>query len=166
MYRCTTCGDEHHELPFSFGFDEPDQYHWLSVDEREERALLSESQCVIDHEHFFLRGCVDIPIVGNQDPFLLGAWVRVSEADFQEVAEHWVEVGREDGDGPYKGRLANSLPVFKPDTFDLEVELIVQPVPNRPLIKIQSPHHLLAKQQKDGITLASAKALSAALLHR
>ena len=69
----------------------------------------SSDQCIIDQQWFFIRGCLDIPILGSDEPFLWGLWVSVREEVFDQIEDCWEVQGREQCRGPFKGRLANSL---------------------------------------------------------
>jgi hypothetical protein len=63
-YTCSCCGKYHDELPTSYGTLAPVYYEFATPAEREKRFELSEDLCVMDNEHFFIRGCVEIPIIG------------------------------------------------------------------------------------------------------
>jgi hypothetical protein len=76
-------------MPLSFGADYPDPYFKLTPDERDTRGVIGSSQCVIDGEHFFIRGLLEIPIIGSEDKLLWGLWATVWERDYDEIAETW-----------------------------------------------------------------------------
>lgn len=71
-YKCATCGQVHNGLPLSFAAEFPDQYANMSREDRDARAVIGSDQCIIDQERFFIRGCLEIPIIGSEDVFLLG----------------------------------------------------------------------------------------------
>ena len=68
-YICSICRQYHDEVPLSFGADAPYWYDVVAPEERAERTELSSDQCVIDEEHFFIRGCLEIPIIGSNETF-------------------------------------------------------------------------------------------------
>jgi len=74
IYRCPTCGKSHSELPLSFAADFPDMYANMTGDERDARATIGSDQCIINREWFFIRGCLEIPIIGRDEPLLWGLW--------------------------------------------------------------------------------------------
>jgi hypothetical protein len=76
-YFCATCKQFHAGLPTSYAADSPDNYARLKEFEREQRAILSSDQCVIDEEKYFLRGLVELPIIGFKDVFLWGVWASI-----------------------------------------------------------------------------------------
>lgn len=159
------CGRSHAGVPMSFAADFPDMYANMKREERDTRALIGSDQCVIDQEWFFLRGCLEVPILGSEEPFVWGLWVAVKEEVYDEVSDFWTLEGRENLHGPYKGRLANSLTVY-PETLSLKTEIRLQPVGTRPLLKIEETDHLLAREQSSGISLSRAMELASFLLHQ
>ena len=92
----------------SFAADVPDMYANMKGDERDTRATIGSDQCIIDQKWFFLRGCIEIPIVGRNEPFLWGVWASVREEVFDEISDCWEQQDRENLHGPFKGRLGNS----------------------------------------------------------
>jgi len=163
-YKCRTCGQSHAGLPLSFGADFPDEYANLKQEERDARAVVGSDQCIIDAAHFFLRGLLEIPVIGNNEPFLWGLWASVREEVFDEISECWELQGREKSHGPFKGRLANSLSIY-PETLNLKLKVILQPVGARPLFIVEDAGHPLHLQQKSGITHQEAIELASLLLH-
>jgi hypothetical protein len=163
-YTCRTCGQYHGGIPFSFAADFPDPYANLSKEDRDARATIGSDQCILDSQWFFLRGMIEIPILGSDEPFLWGVWASIREEVFDEVADSWEEQGREAKYGPFKGRLANSLSIY-PETLNLKLKIIVQPVGVRPLFLLEDNEHALAVQQRSGISQEQAVELASFLLH-
>jgi hypothetical protein len=163
-YVCGTCGQHHTDVPLSFAADFPDLYANLPKDERESRAIIASDQCVVDSQWFFVRGLAEIPILGSDQPFLWGVWASVREEVYEEISDSWQLAGREKTHGPYAGRLANSLAIY-PETLNLKLKIVLQPVGTRPLFIFDDNQHLLARQQKIGISPAQAVELASFLLH-
>jgi hypothetical protein len=132
---------------------------------RDARALIGSDQCVIDEQWFFIRGCLEVPILGNDEPFVWGLWASIKEDVYDEISDCWTLEERDKLHGPFKGRLANSLTVY-PETLNLKTEIAIQPVGTRPLFKIEETNHLLAQEQSSGISLARAMELASLLLHQ
>lgn len=162
-FRCATCGQFHHGLPQSFAADFPDMYANMAEADRSKRALISTDQCIIDTEFYFLRGCLEIPIIGEDEPFLWGVWALLTKPSFDEVRESWEEPGRENLRGPFKGRLANKI-VGYPETTNLKLRVQIQPVHVRPLLVIEEEHPL-AFEQRSGISRDRADQMAAEILH-
>jgi len=163
-YKCLTCGKVHAELPMSFAADFPDMYAKMSRDERDTRAVIGSDQCIIDQRWFFIRGCLEIPVVGSGEPFLWGVWVSIREEVFDQIEDCWELEEREQSRGPFKGRLANSLAEY-PETLILKTKILVQPVGTRPLFVIEESEHPLAIEQALGISRARAWELASFALH-
>jgi hypothetical protein len=160
---CSRCGETHKDVPLSFAADFPDAYANMNEQDRTERAECSSDQCIIDDEIFAVRGLIEIPIHGQDDPFLWGAWARLHRDNFIEIQESWQELGRELRRGPFKGRLANELSPY-PDSLNLKLSVVVQPVGSRPLFILEESHHLTVQQQQ-GIALKEAQQMASNLLH-
>jgi hypothetical protein len=164
-YRCSTCGQVHVGLPLSFAAEFPDQYAKMTREERDARAVIGSDQCIIDQQWFFIRGCLEIPIVDSDEVFLWGLWASVRQEVFDEISECWELAGRERSRGPFKGRLVNSLAEY-PETFNLKMRIVLQPVGARPLFVVEEADHPLAIEQSSGITRERALAMSALVLHQ
>jgi len=153
-------------LPLSYAADFPDSYSWLNQKERKERALISSDQCIIDNEKYFLRGLVELPIIGFNECFLWGVWACIWKEPFDEIGKHWETPGRDKLIGPYKGRLNNGLSEYTPTTFNLKCTIRIQPIGSRPLFFIDEPGHPLAIEQRDGIALERVQQIASALIHK
>jgi len=162
-FVCHVCGQSHDGVPPSFAADFPDMYASLSETDRGSRALISSDQCVIDEQWFFIRGCLEIPILESDGVFLWGLWASVKEEAFNEISAGWEEEGRERRLASVKARLANSLSVY-PETINLKLRIVIQPVGTRPLFILEEEHPLAAAQQR-GMSRRDAAELSAELLH-
>jgi len=137
----------------------------MNRDERDARGVRGSDQYIIDQKWFFIRGCLEIPIVGSSDIFLWGLWASVREEVFDEISECWELAGREKSRGPFKGRLGNSLSIY-PETLNLKVQILIRSVGERPLLMIEENDHQLAVEQRSGITPERAWELAALLLHQ
>jgi hypothetical protein len=54
-YICKTCGKTHDDVP-DIGSDKPFQYWMIPEEERETRVELTSDTCILDDEHYFIRG--------------------------------------------------------------------------------------------------------------
>jgi hypothetical protein len=68
-YRCRRCGQHHEELPLHYGFGAPAYWYGIPESERPRRCLLSSDQCIIDDQHFFVLGNLELPIIGSGEHF-------------------------------------------------------------------------------------------------
>ena len=147
----------------SFGADAPLHYYGVPEHEREQRTLLSSDQCIIDDEHYFVRGCLDIPIHDSAEVFRWGVWVSLSEQNFRRMSELWDAPGRE-SEPPFFGWLCTRLPGY-PDTTKFKTHVHTRPLGERPFIQLEATEHPLAVEQRSGISIARVREIGESLLH-
>src|SRR3546814_8927022 len=93
-FRCNSCGETHEGIP-TFGADMPSIAQWISAADRPSRVDLGTDDCVVDGERFLVRGCLEIPVQGEADPFVWGVWVDLSQANFDQwVGAFKLKIGR------------------------------------------------------------------------
>ncbi len=162
-FKCNRCGKYHSELPLNYRSKAPVYYDEIPEKQRAGRARLSEDQCVIDDQHFFIAGNVEIPIKGSDDMFSYMVWVSLSEKNFQRAAALWHKEGREN-EPPYFGWLSTRLPGY-PDTVNIKTMVHTQPVGIRPTIELEPTDHPLALEQRQGITWERIQEIAQSVLH-
>ena len=162
-FHCTTCGEFHEELPLTLGSPAPAAWYAVPENEREERTALSSDQCIVDGEHFFLLGRLELPIVSQQEPFTWLTWVSVSESNFDRASELWHVEGRE-SEPDYFAWVQSALP-YGESTLNLRAALRTQPLGERPLVVLEPTEHPLALEQQFGITYARVQELVESALH-
>ena len=144
-------------------FDSPLHYHQMSEQERAASAVLTADTCEIAGEDFFVRACLEIPVHGQDDPFVWGVWVTLSRANFEKYA---ASIGKDvvpEG-GPYFGWFCNRLPGY-PDTLNLKTHVHFRSGNLRPWIELEPTEHPLAVDQRQGISIESVQRLVEANLH-
>jgi hypothetical protein len=162
-FHCQTCGQHHDELPFAYTSEAPESWFEIPEAERSERAQLSSDQCIIDHRLFFVRGNIEIPVIGSDTTLTWGVWVSLSEKNFHRCAELWNSPGRE-REPPYFGWLNTVVPGY-PVTINLKTHLHTRRVGERPLIELEPNEHPLAIEQRNGIRLDRVREIAESLLH-
>lgn len=162
-YHCRVCGEYHEGLPLHYGTAVPAAYDAIPEAEREERVILSSDLCAIDDEHFFIVGNIDIPIIGHDELFSWDVWVSLSKKNFTRVIELWKTAGRE-SEPPYFGWLCTALPGY-PDTLHLKTDVHTREVSQRPYIELEPTDHLLAVEQRTGITWDRVQEIAELVLH-
>src|SRR5688500_5774568 len=138
-YHCRRYGEYHDELPMSYGADAPEPYYDVAPEDRARRCDATEDQCVIDEEHFFVRGSTEVPVEDGPGPFVWGVWVSLSRRNFLRASELWRAEGRET-EPPYFGWLCTRIPCY-PDTLFLKTNVHTRAVGLRPLIKLEPTEH-------------------------
>jgi hypothetical protein len=153
-YSCSCCGERHVGFP-DLAFDAPWHYHALPAEERA-GAVLTNDVCTIGDDRF-IRGTLDIPIVGRAGTFSYGVWVSLSAANFQRYLDLY-EARDDLPPDPWFGWFCNRLPGY-PDTLNLKTHVHLRPYPARPRIELEPTDHPLALEQRQGISLDRWRAI-------
>ncbi|MEU3664342.1 DUF2199 domain-containing protein [Streptomyces sp. NPDC032940] len=127
-------------------------------------CLLCSDQCVIRAEHYFVKGLIEIPVIGSDEVFSWGVWVSLSRDNFSRAADLWDTPGRE-SEKPYFGWLTTDLPLYSPTTLNLKTHVHTRPVGERPYVELEPTDHPLAVEQRTGITLDRVREIAAAVRH-
>ncbi|MFG2340947.1 DUF2199 domain-containing protein [Streptomyces yangpuensis] len=127
-------------------------------------CLLSSDQCVIRGQHYFVKGRIEIPVIGSGEMFSWGVWVSLSRESFSRAVELWDTPGRE-AEKPSFGWLTTDLPVYPTTTRYLKTHVHTRPVGERPFVELEPTDHPLAVEQRTGITLERVREIAAAVLH-
>jgi hypothetical protein len=96
-----------------------------------------------------VRGVILIPILGQDEPFGLGAWVSQSRANYERYE-------RNEEMAPTFGWLVNHIPHYDEPTFLLETQVHFSVGDERPTIELKPTNHPLSVEQRTGVTLARA----------
>jgi hypothetical protein len=149
-------------MPLCFIAPAPAQTAIVPEADWPKRIQLSSDQCVIDGEHFFILGNLDLPIVGREEIVRWSLWSSLSRANFERACDLWETEGRESQD-PYFGWLSTAIPGYE-QTVGLKVNVHTQPVGVRPHIRVLAQEHPLHRDQVEGISWERACELSHAAL--
>jgi hypothetical protein len=162
-FLCGRCGRRHHELPLHYGFQAPALWSAVPEAERSRRCLLSGDQCVIDQEHFFVVGNLELPVVGAGGRFSWDVWVSLSARNFDRACSLFETPGRE-SEPPYFGWVSSSVPCY-PETLSLKAMVHTRPVGVRPLVELEPTGHPLAVEQREGVTWERIRQFAESVLH-
>ena len=168
-WTCSCCGKTYSGLPTDYAVEFPDYYvDWrsgLREEEVNKRSFIDSDICVVDDQHYFVQGVIEIPIVGfPNDYFRWGAWASLSKKSFDEVREVWNQGAA--GYGPYFGWLNNQIPLYSPSTLNLKTNVHLRNGNLRPRIELEPTDHPLAVEQRNGISIERVQEIAAALLHK
>jgi hypothetical protein len=144
-------------------FNAPDAWSSLPDAERKRRGELSSDQCIIDDEHFFVRGLVEIPIIDGTEVFAWGVWVSLSRTNFERASALWDSPQRVE-EPTYFGWFCNSIPIY-PETLHLKTAVHTREVGARPYVELEPTDHPLAVEQRDGITMARVRQIAEQMHH-
>ncbi|MFF2754441.1 DUF2199 domain-containing protein [Psychrobacillus sp. NPDC058041] len=158
-YTCNCCGEYHEELPTSYGSPAPVYYYDVAPEELNDRFELDDDLCIMDNEHFFIRGCIEIPITSTAEHLIWGAWVSLSEANFNKTNAHW---DKQELLEPMIGWLSTDLPCY-PDTVNLKAMVHFRPNGIRPYIELEPTDHPLAVEYRIGVTIERVQEIASEL---
>jgi hypothetical protein len=164
-YQCHACGQLHDGPPTAYGADAPIYWYGLEEPERSRRFDLGTDTAVLDDGHFFIRGQIELPILGKKDPFAWSVWITMGRDSFALAMRYWDVPGRENILEPVVGFISTALPVY-PDTVNLKGRIHTRPVGTRPSIELEPTDHPLAVEQRTGITWRRVEDIAVAVLHR
>jgi hypothetical protein len=162
-WQCRCCGEDHDELPMHYGAPAPVLWYTIPEAKRRKRAKLSSDMCLIDGQHGFVVGNLEIPVHGCDELFSWDVWVSLSQPNFQRASELWEQTGRE-SEPPYFGWISTSLPGY-PETLNLKSLVHTREVGRRPRVELEPTDHPLAVEQREGITLARVQEIAELVLH-
>lgn len=162
-WTCRCCGKQFNELSMSYAIEAP--HHWLQLPEaeRQARGKIDSDVCAIDDD-IFVRGCLEIPVIGASETFLWGLWVSVSKPSFGRILDLW-EASDLDGEPPLFAWLCNNIEGYPP-TLGLASRIYLRAGGLRPSIVLEPTDHPLAREQREGISLRRVEELVAALAVR
>lgn len=147
----------------SFGAEAPYDYYLVPAEDREARTMLGSDQCLIDDQRCYVRGQLELPVVGSDQVFTWGVWLEVPLASFERMDELWEVEGRE-AEPPYTCTVATALPVY-PSTLGLRALLATRPLGLRPAVMLEPSDHPLSREQQEGINWERVHALVSVTLH-
>jgi hypothetical protein len=149
-YKCKTCGKVHDGIP-TFGADKPAQYWDVPKDKINTDVELTSDICIIANRFFFVRGCIEIPVLNQNDYFEWGVWVSLSDKSFRSYIENY-ENKKRSHIGPFFGWLATVIPYYQA-TLNLKTMVHLRDNLVRPYIVVELSDHQLSIDQKNGINV-------------
>src|ERR1700761_3417895 len=111
-YTCSCCGKVHTEWP-ALAYASPDSYHFLSDNDKQTIASLSEDFCIITHPKQvdrFIRCTLIQKVADHCENLQYGLWVSLSEKSFLDYSSNF---HNEHHDAQYFGWLCNRLPEYE-----------------------------------------------------
>jgi hypothetical protein len=161
-YVCATCGERHEGLA-GLTAAAPLYYYSVPELERSHRCRLDSDTCVVDEEFFFVRGCLEVPILGRPDPFIWGVWVSLSRKNFDTFLR-LSDKDHRSHHGPFFGWLSASLKGY-PQTENLKTMVHLRDHGHSPFIELEPTEHPLAVEQKSGITVERVSEILSTYFH-
>jgi hypothetical protein len=161
-FKCTDCGEWHEGMP-GYSVDAPLYYYSVPTTERAARCILHTDTCVVDQTFFFVRGCLEIPVQGESEPFIWGVWVSLSRSSFDQFVGCF-ETAKRSHIGPFLGWLSAELPLY-PSTENLKARVHLRNDGVRPYIELEPTEHPFAVEQRRGMTVERVAEICSRLEH-
>lgn len=161
-FKCGTCDKIHKGMP-TFAWKFPVPVESIPPAERRARVQLGSDVCVVDGKDFYIRGVIEIPVIGLEQPFLWGTWVSVSEEDYRRYIELFDAEGQEN-EPPFFGMLNHTPPGYPEEEF-FTTMVFLRPLPKRPSIVLETTDHPLAMEQRHGISVERLKEIVEIVMH-
>jgi hypothetical protein len=162
-WSCGSCGKRHDELPLSYRTHAP--VYWSEQVSQDENSDLTADLCVIQGEHFFVQGNIEIPVIDSDQVFVWGVWVSLSHANFSRTLDLWDQDGREN-EPSYFGWLSTELAdAYGRTTVQLKTQVHTRSVGSKPVVEVEPTGHPLAVEQRAGITMARVQQLAEQVMH-
>jgi hypothetical protein len=154
---CPVCGQANHKLPIDIGAEYPDPYvhltselkdsiGWISAKENPDFCRIKYDDGQTDH---FIRGVLELPILGADIGLRLGVWTSLSEANWDFARETWREP-RLTRDEPMFGWLCTGYSIY-PGTEELACSVYLS-AELRPQVRLHDADHPFVVDQQRGIT--------------
>jgi hypothetical protein len=155
-YTCSCCGKWMVGLPFDYAYGEP--YYWRSDLQGDPTSYLTSDVCVIEGRDYFLRGSVEVPVIGSNQRFAWGIWVSLAKKNFDRAMEL---LDREErvAEPPYFGWFSNQVDVY-PDTLNLKTSVSARSLNERFYVELEPTNHPLSLEQRNGMTLARVREIA------
>lgn len=162
-FRCSSCGEVHKGIP-TFSADYPITVLHVPEEERDKRVDLGSDDCVIDEKEFYIRGCIEIPVHGYEEPFVWGTWVSLSKECFLQFLECFGQEKRSHI-GPFFGWHCGDFIVYDQACTNLKTKVHLRDNGIRPYIELEPTDHPLAIEQRGGISIGRLVEIYEAMMH-
>jgi hypothetical protein len=161
-WKCGSCEEWHTGPCLDFGYNEPAYWNKDHEEANRRRELapdwtkkrpktfLTEDICAINDQHFFVRGIIQLPILGTTEHFCWGVWGSLSRTSFEELLGKFDDPER-DKLPPMFSWLSNRIREY-PDTLNLKMYARIQAPDERPHFELEPTDHPLALEFHQGMS--------------
>ena len=130
--------------------------------EDEGRIFLSDDLCVVNN-WFFVRGCIEIPVIGTGDSLTWVTWALIGRDEYARILRMWENPERV-FERPYKGLLATEIPGYRKTLF-LKAWVHTRTAGEHTWIELDRSKNRLSIEQHEGITMARLQEVAEQRLH-
>jgi hypothetical protein len=122
---------------------------------RHAKTFLDEDYCATNDEFFYVRGVLELPIIGSAANFVWGVWGSLSRENFQKVLETNKDPKRVELP-PMFSWLSSRIAEY-PETLSLKMYMHQREPGLRPWFELEHTEHPLAQEYHHGIEPARVK---------
>jgi hypothetical protein len=166
-WKCGSCDEWHTGPCLDFGYDSP--CYWSNEHEKSSRfapllarwsmkhhkTFLNDDFCAINDEHFFVRGLIQIPIIGTAEKFCWGVWGSLSRENFKTLLINDKNPKRSELP-PMFSWLSSQIDEY-PDTRSLKMHAHIRNPRLRPVFELELTSHPLSQEFHIGISAEKVK---------
>ena len=167
-WKCSGCEEWHIGPCLDFSYDSPSYWseeyeestsrNELSIaPSQRPKTFLGEDYCAIEDRDFFVRGLINLPIIGTAETFRWGVWGSVSRENFELLLKMFDDPKRVDLP-PMFSWLCNHIDGY-PNTLSLKMYAHVREVGWRPNFELEPTDHPLSQEYHKGITAERVREL-------
>lgn len=163
-WKCYSCEEWHsgpcldfvYEAPayWSDGCDQSNPSEPLDTNELPDN-FLDEDLCIVDGQDFFIRGLIELPIVGTTETLRWGVWGSVSKDNFKRLLSQFDDPKRVELE-PMFSWLSNQISEYE-DTLSLKMYAHIREPGEVPTFEIEPTNHQLSQEYHHGITAERVK---------
>lgn len=166
-WRCTTCHEEHDDLPLEWEAPLPEPIFALPENGRARNCDIGPDFCSMreaDGTHYFIKSAIEIPVLDLDGRCLRWiVWASLSEKSWRVVRETWEQPARA-AQPPMFGWLMSRLAIY-PETIALKTMVHLREPGVLPFLELEPTEHPLAVEQRAGISTARVREIASKLLH-
>jgi hypothetical protein len=150
-FVCSECNKVHNMSEMTLIHKIPMHCFKIPENERAKRIKVNDDLCSIDGKLYFIRGVLEMPIIGTKETFDWGLWALLEKKDFDKYIELWnakIAKNMKSFEGFLEG-----APRFYPDSNMVDITIQLRSKSKRPLFKIVSEQDEMGLDQRNGITM-------------
>jgi len=158
-WKCHTCEEWHTGVTLDFGSDAP--IYWGDEEEKTKQSeppdlsqlpqsFLNSDFCIIGGKNYFVRGVIQLPIIGTAETFCWGVWGSLSKENFEKYVLHYDDPERVELP-PMFSWLSTRIADYE-DTLNLKMYAHIPELDLRPIFELEPTDHQLSREHHHGIT--------------
>ncbi len=161
-WKCGSCDNWHSGVCLDFGWSQP--HYWSKSLDKGSRwadpapgsppalnpTFLDADYCSIEGTYFFVRGVINLPIIGAAESLRLGVWGSLSRENFVKLIS--MEGDPKQAELPPMFSWLSSRISEYPDTLSLKMYAHIQEKGTRPHFRLERCDHPLAVEYHHGIS--------------